>query len=54
MLLAASTAAVAGVPGARALLDEASAVLDERFLTPAGLYADLWDRAGAGWTPIGG
>ncbi len=49
MLLAASSALVAGRPGARELLDEAARVLEERFLTPAGLYADAWDRS---WTEL--
>ncbi|MEP6815216.1 MAG: AGE family epimerase/isomerase [Marmoricola sp.] len=49
VLLAASSATVAGRPGSRALLDEASEVLDSRFLTESGLYAERWDRA---WTEL--
>ncbi|RJK96245.1 AGE family epimerase/isomerase [Vallicoccus soli] len=50
VVLAASSAAVAGRPGARALLDEALAVLDERFWDDAaGLCADRWDTA---WTAL--
>lgn len=51
VLLAASTATVAGRPGARELLDEASEVLDSWFLTDTGLYAERWDR---GWTRLDG
>ncbi len=51
VLLAASTATSAGRPGARELLDEVSEVLDSRFRTDAGLYAERWDRA---WTVLDG
>ncbi|MGI9158039.1 MAG: AGE family epimerase/isomerase [Marmoricola sp.] len=51
VLLAASTASSAGRPGARQLLDEAGEVLDSRFLTESGLYAERWDRA---WTVLDG
>ena len=45
VVLAASTGTVAGIDGARDLLVEALAVLDERFWeTGAGLHADEWDR----------
>ncbi|RYV50662.1 AGE family epimerase/isomerase [Pengzhenrongella frigida] len=50
VVLAASTATVAQIDGARALLDDALAVLDERFWDPAaGLSADEWDRT---WTTL--
>lgn len=49
VLLAAATATVAGRRGARELLDQAAAVLDEHFLTDAGLYAERWDAA---WTTL--
>ncbi|RLV51092.1 AGE family epimerase/isomerase [Nocardioides mangrovicus] len=49
VLLAASTASVAGRPGAPALLDDAAEVLATRFLTEAGLYAEQWDAA---WTRL--
>ncbi|MCW2818052.1 MAG: N-acyl-D-glucosamine 2-epimerase [Marmoricola sp.] len=49
VLLAASSALVAGRPGAADLLEAAAQVLDERFLTDQGLYADLWDRS---WTTL--
>lgn len=50
VILAAASAAVAGIAGARVLLDEALAVFDERFWEPeAGLAADVWDRA---WTRL--
>ncbi len=49
VLLAAATATVAGRSGARELLDQAAAVLDEHFLTDAGLYAERWDAA---WTTL--
>ena len=49
VLLAASSARVAGRPGAQALFDEAARVLEEHFLTEAGLYADRYDR---GWTSL--
>ena len=45
VVLAGATGAVAGRPGGRDLLDEALAVLDDRFLTDTGLYAERWDRA---------
>lgn len=51
VVLAAATATVAGRPGGRALLDEALEILDSRFLTDTGLYADRWDRA---WTELSG
>ncbi len=38
-----------GPSGRPELLDEAARVLEERFLTPAGLYADAWDRS---WTEL--
>lgn len=44
VLLAASTATVAGRPGAGELLSEAAAVL-ERFRSSSGLYAERWNRA---------
>ncbi|GAB2546222.1 oligoribonuclease [Brachybacterium huguangmaarense] len=45
VVLAASSAAAAGRPGARELLDEALQVLDERFFdTEAGMSVDVWDR----------
>ncbi|MBC7559703.1 MAG: AGE family epimerase/isomerase [Dermatophilaceae bacterium] len=50
VVLAASTASVAGLDGARDLLDEALGVLDTRFWEPAaGLHADEWDRT---WTTL--
>jgi len=50
VLLAASTALVAGIPGAPALLGEAEQVLESRFLDrTTGLYADCWDRS---WTEL--
>jgi len=49
VMLAGATGTVAGRPGARALLDEAAEVLDSRFLTEAGLYAERWDR---GWSEL--
>ncbi|WP_410643529.1 AGE family epimerase/isomerase [Amycolatopsis sp. lyj-346] len=50
VVLAAASAAAAGIDGARALLDEALAVFDERFWEPeAGLAADVWDRE---WTRL--
>jgi sulfoquinovose isomerase len=46
VVLAASSGTVAGLEGARELLDEALAVLDTRFWEPeAGMHADRWDRA---------
>lgn len=45
VVLAGATATIADRPSARALLDEAIEVLDTRFLTDAGLYAERWDRA---------
>jgi mannose/cellobiose epimerase-like protein (N-acyl-D-glucosamine 2-epimerase family) len=50
VVLAASTGSVAGIAGARDLLDDALAVLDEHFWEPAaGLNADEWDRT---WTTL--
>jgi sulfoquinovose isomerase len=50
VVLAASSAAVVGRPGARALLDEALAVVDERFWDDGrGAVTDVWDRA---WTEL--
>jgi sulfoquinovose isomerase len=50
VILAAASAAAAGIDDARLLLDEALAVFDERFREPAaGLAADVWDR---GWTRL--
>jgi len=50
VVLAASTGSVAGIDGARDLLDDALAVLDTRFWEPAaGLHADEWDRT---WTTL--
>lgn len=50
VVLAASTGVVAQIDGSRDLLDDALAVLDERFWEPAaGLNADEWDRA---WTTL--
>jgi len=49
VVLAGATATVAGRPGARALLDEAVEVLDTRFLTDAGLYAERWN---ADWSEL--
>jgi sulfoquinovose isomerase len=48
VLLAASTASVAGRPAAAALLEEAIAMV-ERFGTDTGLYAERWDRT---WTGL--
>jgi mannose/cellobiose epimerase-like protein (N-acyl-D-glucosamine 2-epimerase family) len=46
VVLAASSGVVAGLDGARELLDEALAVLDTRFWEPtAEMHADRWDRA---------
>ena len=46
VVLAASSATVAGLEGGRDLLEEALAVLDTRFWEPAaGMHADRWDRA---------
>ena len=46
VLLAASSAQVAGISGATALLAEVADVLERRFLDrSSGLYADRWDRA---------
>lgn len=44
VVLAGATATVADLPGARPLLDEALGVLETRFLTTRGLYAERWDR----------
>jgi sulfoquinovose isomerase len=50
VVLAASTGTVAGIDGAVELLDDALAVLDQRFWEPgAGLNADEWDRT---WTAL--
>lgn len=49
VLLAASTAHQAGRPGARALLDEAAGLLEARFLTERGLYAERWN---ADWSEL--
>jgi len=50
VVLAASTGSVAGLDGARDLLDDALSVLDARFWEPgAGLHADEWDRT---WTTL--
>lgn len=49
VLLAGATATVAGRPAGPALLDEAHEVLESRFLTERGLYAERWDRA---WTTL--
>jgi sulfoquinovose isomerase len=50
VVLAASTAVVAKIDGGRELLDDALAVLDERFWEPgAGLSTDEWDRT---WTTL--
>ena len=46
VVLAASSATVAGLDGGRDLLEEALAVLDTRFWEPAaGMHGDRWDRA---------
>ncbi len=46
VVLAAASATIAGRPGARALLDDALAVFDERFWDDAaGLCVDCWDSA---------
>ena len=47
--LAAATATRAGRPGAAQLLDDAAEVLEARFRTETGLYADSWDRT---WTTL--
>lgn len=44
VLLAGATATVADRPGGRALLDLAREVLEARFRTDRGLYAERWDR----------
>lgn len=55
VLLAASTATVAGLPGARLLLSEAAEVLERRFLDQeVGLYVDQWDRAWSQLDPYRG
>jgi mannose/cellobiose epimerase-like protein (N-acyl-D-glucosamine 2-epimerase family) len=52
VVLAGSTATVAGVPGGRALLDEALQVRQDRFWDErAGLAVEEWDRA---WTWLDG
>lgn len=43
VVLAATSAQVAGIPGAEALLEDALAVLEERFLDADGLVVDSWD-----------
>jgi len=45
VVLAGASATVAQRPGGRDLLDTALDVLDSRFLTSRGLYAERWDRA---------
>jgi sulfoquinovose isomerase len=46
VVLAASSASVAGLPGARELLDEAYAVWDQRFFdAEAGMFVDSWNRS---------
>ena len=46
VVLAASSASVAGLPGARELLDEAYAVWDQRFFdAEAGMFVDFWNRS---------
>jgi sulfoquinovose isomerase len=45
VLLAAATTSVAGRPGATELLHLADNVLETRFRTDAGLYAERWDRS---------
>jgi sulfoquinovose isomerase len=46
VVLAGSTATIAGLPGGPTLLEEALAVWDDRFYdTRAGLYVDTWDRS---------
>ncbi|QSF58194.1 AGE family epimerase/isomerase [Nocardioides sp. zg-1228] len=50
VMLAASTAVVAGLPGADRLLDEATGVFEERFFDDdLGRVVDEWDRA---WTTV--
>jgi mannose/cellobiose epimerase-like protein (N-acyl-D-glucosamine 2-epimerase family) len=50
VVLAASSAAVVGRPGARELLDEALAVVDERFWDEGrGAVSDVWDST---WTDL--
>jgi mannose/cellobiose epimerase-like protein (N-acyl-D-glucosamine 2-epimerase family) len=49
VLLAAATATTAGRPGAATLLDLATEVLETRFRTDGGLYAERWDR---GWSRL--
>lgn len=50
VVLAGSSAAVAGIPGGEALLADALAVVDERFWDDdAGLVVDQWDRS---WTAL--
>ncbi len=50
VILAASTGSVAGIDGARDLLDDALTVFDTHFWEPeAGLHADEWDRT---WTAL--
>jgi sulfoquinovose isomerase len=46
VVLAASSASVAGLPGARELLNEAFEVWDQRFFEPgAGMFVDSWNRS---------
>lgn len=55
VVLAASTAAAARIDGAQALLEDALAVLDERFWEPgAGLSVDEWDRSWSTLDPYRG
>ena len=55
VLLAASSATVAGLPGAREVLDDVDAVLEARFRDPArGLLVDRWDRAWSRCDPYRG
>ncbi len=50
VILAASTGSVAGIVGARDLLDQALAVFDDHFWEPSvELHADEWDRT---WTAL--
>ena len=49
VLLAGATATVADRPAGPGLLDLAHEVLENRFLTERGLYAERWDRA---WTSL--
>ena len=50
VVLAAASASAVGATGGEALLEEALAVLDQRFWEPgAGMVADVWDR---GWSTL--